>query len=475
MEFLVVVKRDCETCQMVGPVLADLKATLPVTLYSQDDPGFPEETGGARDDRGLEESWRRKIEVVPTVIRIEDGNEIERTQGWDRAEWRRITGNNALGAGLPDFRPGCGSLSVEPGMPERLSLQFGGMHLISRKIEVGEMDDPMEVAHDRGWTDGLPVVPPTDLRIARMLSGTTRKSDETIGLIPPNLAECTIEKVAISAIMAGCRPEYMPVVLAVVEAALKPEFSMHGLLATLGFAGPVVIVNGPVTKRIGMNSKGNALGQGNRANASIGRTLQLLIRNMGGGIPQEIDRSILGNPGKYTFCFAEDEDDEDWMPLNVSRGSAHGSSTVTLFHGDGVQGCVAWHSRTPEEVSRSLAMALLSVCHPKTCQWSKALLVLCPDHYKIYQQNGWGRPEIQAALWEALKRPGKDLIRGAHGVPEGIEPSRADEIVDKFHEEDGLLIVRAGGKGAGQSAIIGGWPAQRKVEEIKIVSKEVET
>ena len=120
-------------------------------------------------------------------------------------------------------------------------------------------------------------------------------------------------------------------------------------------------------------------------------------------------------------------------------------------------------------------MALLSVCHPKTCQWSKALLVLCPDHYKIYQQNGWGRPEIQAALWEALKRPGKDLIRGAHGVPEGIEPSRADEIVDKFHEEDGLLIVRAGGKGAGQSAIIGGWPAQRKVEEIKIVSKEVGT
>ena len=241
MEFLVVVKRDCETCQMVGPVLAELKATLPVTLYSQDDPGFPEETGGARDDRGLEESWRRKIEVVPTVIRIEDGDEVERTQGWDRAEWRRITGHNELGASLPDFRPGCGSRSVEPGMPERLSLQFGGMQLISREIEVGEMEDPMEVAHDRGWTDGLPVVPPTDFRIARMLSGTTRKPDEAIGLIPPNLAECTIEKVAISAVMAGCRPEYMPVVLAVVEAALKPEFSMHGLLATLGFAGPVAV------------------------------------------------------------------------------------------------------------------------------------------------------------------------------------------------------------------------------------------
>ncbi len=118
-------------------------------------------------------------------------------------------------------------------------------------------------------------------------------------------------------------------------------------------------------------------------------------------------------------------------------------------------------------------MSLLSVCHPKVCEWSKALLVLCPDHYKIFQQNGWGRPKIEAALRDALKRPGRELIRGAQGVPEGIDPARADEIVDKFHEEDGLLVVRAGGKGAGQSAIIGGWPAQRRVEEIKIVSQEV--
>ena len=199
MEFLVVVKRDCETCQMVGPVLAGLKGALPLTLYSQDDPAFPEEAGGARDDRGLEESWRRKIEVVPTVIRIEDGEEIERTEGWDRNEWQRITGQGDLGAGLPDFKPGCGSRSLEPGMPERLSLQFGGMHLVARAIEVAEMEDPMEIAYDRGWTDGLPTVPPTDLRIARMLSGTTRKPDEIIGLIPPNLAECSIEKVAISA------------------------------------------------------------------------------------------------------------------------------------------------------------------------------------------------------------------------------------------------------------------------------------
>ena len=117
-------------------------------------------------------------------------------------------------------------------------------------------------------------------------------------------------------------------------------------------------------------------------------------------------------------------------------------------------------------------MSLLAVCHPKSCQWSHAVLVLCPDHYEIYRQNGWGRPEIEAALWEALKRPGRDLIQGAQGVLEGIDPSRVDESVDKFNE-GGLLVVRAGGKGAGQSGIIGGWPAQRNKDEIKIVSEEV--
>jgi len=474
MELVAVLKRDCETCQLVVPVLATLREAAALTLYSQDDPAFPEALGGARDDTALEQSWRCGIEIVPTLIRMEDGREAARIEGWDRAEWERVSGIAGLGARLPAFKPGCGSRSLDPGMPERLALRYGGIRFAARPIEVDEMGDPIEVAYDRAWSDGLPVVPPTPLRVARMLSGTTRKPDEVIGLIPPNLAECTVEKAAINAVMAGCRPDYFPVVLAVIEAALKPEFSMHGLLATLWFAGPVVIVNGPVTKRIGMNSKGNALGQGNRANATIGRAFQLLIRNVGGGLPGEIDRSVLGNPGKYTFCFAEDEDDPDWTPLNVARGAPPGQSTVTLFHGDGVQGVMAWHSRTPEALSRSLAMSLWAVCHPKVCQWSNAILVLSPDHYAIYRKQGWGRPEIEASLWEALKRPARDLVQGAQGVAEGVDPARGDEIVDKFHE-GGLLVVRAGGKGGGMSAIIGGWAAQRKKEEVQIVSQEIRT
>ena len=474
MEFLAIVKRDCETCKLVEPVLAELSDAHGLTLYSQDDPSFPELLGGAEDDRALEQSWRLGVETVPTLVRLEDGTEVSRTEGWDRAEWVRVTGIAGIGVGLPSFQPGCGSRTQDPGMPEKLSLQFGNLAFASREIVLGEDDDPAEIAYDRGWTDGMPTVTPTDLRIALMLSGTNRAADEVIGLIPPNLVECTVEKVAINAVLAGCRPEYFPVVLAVTEAALKPEFSMHGLLATLWFSGPVIIVNGPISKRIGMNWGGNVFGQGNRANATIGRAFQLLIRNVGGGRPREIDRSVFGNPGKYSFCFPEDETDLDWMPLNVARGSVPGSSTVTLFHGDGVQGIADQKSRDPESLARSLAMGLCSVTHPKLAEYSNSILAISPDHYDIFKAEGWGRGEIEAALREALRRPGRDLIEGAQGVGTGIDPARAEEMVDKFRE-GGLLVVRAGGRGGLFSAIIGGWTGQRRHTEVQIVSQEIGT
>jgi hypothetical protein len=474
MELMAIVKRDCETCRLVEPVLAQLAQQRGLRIYCQDDPSFPEATGGALDDTALEQSWRLGISIVPTLLAIDAGRECARSEGWVREEWRAMAGDRELGEALPASRPGCGSRSVDVGMPERLALRYGGLRLASRIIEVPEDEDAIEVTYDRGWSDGLPLVPPTDLRIARMLAGTSRRADEVVGAIPPNLAPCTVEKVAINAVMAGCRPEYFPVVLAALDAALRPEFSMHGLLATLWFSGPVVIVNGPVARGIGMNSGGNALGQGNRANATIGRALQLVIRNVGGGIPGEIDRSVLGNPGKYTFCFAEDESDPDWTPLNVARGATPGSSSVTLFHGDGVQGVRAWSSRGPEDLCRSLAASLWAVCHPKAAGWAGAILVLCPDHYQIFRDAGWGRDEVEAGLWQALRRPGKDLVEGAQGITEGIDPTLAGQMVDKFNPGY-LLVVRAGGRGGGISGIIGGWTAQRRTDEVQIVTQEIGT
>jgi hypothetical protein len=315
-------------------------------------------------------------------------------------------------------------------------------------------------------------VPPTDERVLWMLSGTRRDPREVIGRVPPNLAECTVEKVAINAVMAGCRPEYMPVVLAALEAALEPVFTLHGLVATTYFSAPVIIVNGPVARRIGMNWGINALGQGNRANAAIGRALNLVVRNVGGGRPGEADRATLGAPSKYTFCFAEDESDPEWEPLSVARGFPPGTSTVTLFQGHGVEAFVDQKSRTPEALTRSLAMSLVKIGHPKLVQNARAVLVLSPEHYAIYREAGWDRKRIESALYQATIRPGAELVAGAGGVGEGIPASRAGERVPKFHE-DGLILVRAGGPAGLFSAILPGWLAGRKREELQPVTKEI--
>ncbi len=474
--FVAVVKDECETCHLALPALREIarEAGGALTVYWQDDGAFlgPKLAGAAADDRELEQSFRLGIEVVPTLVRRENGSETGRAEGWSRREWRALTGLGALGGGLPAHRPGCGSRSVEPGVREALAARFGDAAIRARGIELGAGTDPVEACYERGWTDGLPVVPPTPERILRMLGGTRRDPAEVVGLIPPDMAPCTVEKVAINAVMAGCRPEYMPVVLSALEAALDPGFTLHGLTCSTCFSSPVIIVNGPVARRIGMNAGLNALGQGNRANATIGRAVNLVVRNLGGGRPGEIDRATLGSPGKYTFCFAEDETDGDWEPLAVSRGVAPGRSAVTVFAGDGIQGVTDQKARTPDELTRSLAMALRAVGHPKLCEWAPAVLVLSPEHYAVYREGGWGRTRITAELHRALRLPGDEVAAGAGGVAEGMPPSRARESIPKFHPE-ALLLVRAGGPAGLFSAILSGWPGGRLFSESHPVTREI--
>lgn len=465
-------KRECETCTMVEPVFGQIADSgVPLALCTQDDPAFPHRPA-ALDDTALEHSFRFDVETVPTLIRLENGREVERTFGWNRAEWERISGCRDLGPDLPAMRPGCGSKSREPNVWEELVARYGDSGIKARRIALNAWDDEIEACFDRGWSDGLPVVPPTDARIMRMLEGTSRKPDEIIGDVPPNLSPITIEKVAINAVMAGCRPEYMPVVIAALEAALQPEFTMHGLLCTTCFSGPIVVVNGPIARKIGMNSGINCLGQGNRANATIGRALQLIISNVGGGRPGELDRSTLGGPGKYTFCFAEDESDPTWTPLSVARGIEPGRNAVTLFQGDGIQGFIDQRSRTPEELTRSLAMSLMAVGNWKLCEFTNAMLVLVPEHYAIFRNAGWDRDRITRELHAAMVRPRADVIQGAHGIGEGVVATRKDEMINKFWPE-GLLIVHAGGQAGLFSAICAGWTGGRFRHESVPVTREI--
>jgi hypothetical protein len=465
-----IVKRDCETCAMTEPILAALVEQGALKVVTQDDPAFPESVPHEFDTT-LDLSHRLKIEVVPTLLRMEGGHEVARTYGWNKSEWRDITGVGALGEELPDLRPGCGAKNVEPGILEDLMVRHGQTGLTSRRIELGAKEDEIEALFDRGWSDGLPLVPPTEARVLRMLSGTTRDPQEVIGKVPSDLADCTIEKIAINAVMAGCKPEYLPVVIAAVEAVLEEPFAMHGVLATTMFVGPVVIVNGPIRRAIGMNAKGNALGQGFRANATIGRALQLVIRNVGGGRPQEVDRATLGNPGKLSYCIAEDEEGSCWEPLAAERGVPEGKNAVTVFAGFGLQGIVDQKSRTPESLAQSFAECLKALQHPKLYPGADALLVICPEHERTFREAGWTKAKLYEELYARTTRPADEVMPGVGGIAEGTTAFTPGSMANKFRD-GGLMIVRAGG-GAGMfSGIIGGWSASGKTGSSP-VTKEI--
>jgi hypothetical protein len=257
----------------------------------------------------------------------------------------------------------------------------------------------------RGWTDGLPIIPPTEERVWDMLAGTRRRPDEVIGKVPPKWGECTVEKVAINAVMAGCLPEYMPVILTALEAMLDPAFNLYGIQATTHPVAPLVIVNGPIRAPLDLNGAYNAFGQGWRANATIGRALRLILMNAGGGLPGKLDRATAGHPGKYTYCVAENEEESPWEPLHVSRGLRPEQSAVTVI------GAEAPHNIN-DHGSASAAGILTTVAHSMTTVGSNnayfradVLVAFGPEHAHTVAREGLSRADVQRWLWEQARIP----------------------------------------------------------------------
>jgi hypothetical protein len=464
-----VVKRDCPTCELVAPVIASLAAEGRITVVaSQDDPTFPEGlhgvAGGVVDDRELGLSLALDLDTVPTLVRRDANGEVKRIVGWSNEQWAAffdidLTEFNERFANMPPHRPGCGAKNVDPGMPEMLAIKFGLTPLRSRTVEFASAEDEMEAMYARGWTDGLPVVPPTRERVMRMLEGTHRAAREIVAIVPPTLVSCSVEKVAINAVMAGCRPEYLPVVLAAVEAACTATFNAHGLLATTYFSGPVLVVNGPIARAIQMNSGVNVFGQGNRANSTIGRALQLVIRNVGGGLPNGVDRATFGNPGKVGFCFAESEETAaavGWTSLAVERGMSENTSAVTLFAGEGPRAIVDQKSRDADSLTKSFAACLQTVAHPKLPLAFDALVAVSPEHLRTLSNAGWDKARFRNELLALLSMLGKDIVQGAGGITEGVPPAFIDATFTKFRPQ-GLNFVHCGGDAGMFSAVMGGW------------------
>lgn len=464
-------RHDCPTCEVVMPVV-DRVEGMEVLSISQSEPddtfAFVERHGLRLPfacDRDLVVSDQWDLDTVPALFLCDGGGEArDQMVGWDAGQFRRLLAEAGVPApdlgGLPAHRPGCGARNLDPSESGRLRVRREGHRLHSRRLTRPALEDPFEFFFERGMTDGLPVVPPTEERVLAMLDGTTRDPGEVVALVPPNLGPATVEKVAVNAVMAGCRPEYLPVVLTAVAAACTDEFNMHGLLATTYFAGPVVMVNGPIRHRIGMNAGGNALGQGNRANATIGRALQLTVRNVGGGRPGEIDKATLGQPGKLTFCFAENEEASPWEPLHVERGFAPSESAVTLFGGEGPRAVVDQISRTARQVATSIGLCAATVAHPKLPGGFDALVIVSPEHCARFRDDGWSKADLRARIREVTTRPLGSWRRDdecGEGVPPGALGDDDDMPLAKFLHDGQLPIVVAGSDAGLFSALVGGW------------------
>ncbi len=484
LALLVFVKEDCPTCNLVLPIVEQLAWAVrdgcDVLVIGQEAEGNRELqrrhglTVPVLDDSALRVSFAWEIETVPTAILADaDGKELWRTEGFARSDWQALArllattlmvpAPGICWSAFPEHRPGCGSRSVEPGIAERLAAEASGSPLRARRIEIGEQDDPFEFLFDKGLTDGLPVIPPTPERVLRMLQGTSRDPQEVVGLVPPNYAPATVEKVAINAVMAGCRPEYLPVVLAAVEAICTDEFNMHGVLATTHFPGPVIVVNGPIRDRIGMNYRINALGQRCRANLTIGRAVQLVVRNLGGGRPGEVDRAVLGQPGKLSFCFAEFEERSIWEPLHVERGFRPEESTVTVFAGCAPVPIVDQLARSARALATSYGLALAAVSHPKQYLYGELLLIVPPEHVDTFARDGWTKDQIRERIQEVTARPVRELLPDeecAEGLPPAVVERLGlslDDRLSKFRDPKQITLVVAGGEAGKFAAYVPGW------------------
>src|SRR5262245_11681924 len=329
-------------------------------------------------------------------------------------------------------------------------------------------DDPVEVLFSRGVTDGLPVVPPTEERVKRMLAGADRDPQEVIGTVGPNYGRATVEKVAINAVMAGCHPSYFPVVVAAAEVLSNEKFNAHALNVTTFSATPLTIINGPIRREIGVNCGHNALGHGFRANATIGRTIRLLIINIGGAKPHEITKATLGHPAQYTFCVGENEEESPWGPLHVEKGFRPDQSTVTLFGGHSPFQINDHASRTAKQLALSIGWTMASLWNHKNFPlFSDTMLIVCPEHAKTFAQDGWSKNDLRQFLFEKIRKPFRELRPGVNGG-EGAgvsmlptrnassEPPADDTMYAKFPALESIVIIVAGGTAGRFSAAVPG-------------------
>jgi hypothetical protein len=344
--------------------------------------------------------------------------------------------------------------------------------LRSTAYEVEDANEANELYQRNGWTDGLPVVPPTEPLVRAALEYVGLEPDALIGLEPVRQRPISAEKLAINAIMAGCRPIDLPVVIAVVRAVCESEFSLHGCTASTGGSAPFLVVNGPIREQLGMQSTHNALGNGSRANASIGRALRLVILNVLGGVPGQLDRSTLGHPGKFTYCLAEDEEDSPWLPLAQERGIELGRSAVTVMGGMAPHQVMNEWTHDPREIVDTFAAAIRANMLVYSI-WPGNYAVIFPKQLRdILVGAGWQKEDVRLYLFEQCRVRRSDW----RSVGKALLAGRGDEEREHtaFRSPDDILVVAAGGPAGGFGAVIPPWYGSRSLAVTRVIETAAE-
>ncbi len=337
--------------------------------------------------------------------------------------------------------------------------------LQSPLYEVADAFEANELFQRNGWTDGLPIVPPTESVVSRFLDAAGVPAGAVVGVEPVRRRRITAEKVAIAAVMAGGLPEYLPVVVAIVRAMCEPEFGFHGVTASTGGSAPFVVVNGPVRLALGMNATHNVLGNGSRPNATIGRALRLLIINVLGGIPGQLDRSTLGHPGKFTFCVAEDEEDSPWLPLATERGVAPGASAVTVLAVESPHQIMNEWTHDPRDIAETYAAAIRANMLTYSIWAGNYAVVVPKQHRQIFAEAGWSKRDLRERVHERARVSRREW----RAVGKSAVAPRKDEdaIYTALRSPDDLLVVAAGGPAGGFGAILPPWYGKKSLAVTK--------
>lgn len=341
---------------------------------------------------------------------------------------------------------------------------MGTPSVLSLASAVHEFADALhanEVFQRNGWTDGLPIVPPTEDAVRAFLAAAQLPAEEVVGNEPVRRRQITAEKIAIAAVMAGCLPEYMPVVVAIVRAMCDPQFGLHGCTASTGGSAPFVVVNGPICTALGFNATHNVLANGSRANATIGRSIRLLIINVLGGIPGQLDRSTLGHPGKFTFCIAEDEAESPWPPLSTERGVPRGTSAVTVLAAESPHQIMNEWTSEPRDIVETYAAAIRMNMLTYSIWEGNYALVIAKQHQQIFRAAGWSKQDIREHMFERARVQRSEW----RTVGKGAVAARKDEerVHCALRSPDDLLVIAAGGPAGGFGAVVPPWYGKKSL------------